>query len=318
MKSFKPNLLHLNPKSVARVFRIVNLFTDLNRKPLKTKEDLKDIFFDYNYCSIEKYFIVTYIKHYLNQDSFIYRQLNEKEILNKKGYNGEIEDLAKWKISTDSYVKKITEACNSYLLEAEILYKNSLQNKIPYDAYETTFDLVAFNSIKIPLKLSFIDKSGKRVTKDFKPPLKEILKGLLNDNDIDILLGNSFGNLQLSPRLLDLNYSSIGAVRSRFFKIYHLYKKEIDTFKDYADSEHKKYWDKKTNNNIKPSQAVRELFTLPDKNLYEKLTNKIHFAQIIFITYRKEREKFIKANLKNKVSVNDYIFENICKNMKKT
>lgn len=315
MKPFKPTILHLDPKSVARVFRIVDLFTNLYRRPLKTGENLKGIIFSENYSVKEKYFVILYINMHLNKtntNTFVYRQMTEMETFEKNEHNGEIGDLEKLNTSAEAHIERIKEVCRLYLPEVEKEYKNSLHGELPYAAYDSTFELVAFNSIRLPLHIKLHPQEDDN---ELKSLIREILQTILDENDADLLLGNSFGASQLSPRLLDLNYNNIGAVRDKFFEIYELYKQRIDVFKDHADSEHKKYWNKTVNDSTELSKGVRDLFTLPNKDLYNKLTNKTHFAEIIFISFRQVREKFVKANLKRDISVKEYIKENIEKNM---
>lgn len=321
--SFKPNLLDIKPQSLAKVFLTIDTFTNLDLKRLCGIDDLPIIINDSTFNIKEKYYILYYLKEHLNNKnsrSFISRQLEERRILVIKETKDskEIQDFMNWQQSLLVSLHEIRNFCKNLLPEYERLYLNNSYSIDKYENYNDLFEYVALKIYRLPLIIPFSNKDNIRVDINMQPIIEDKLKHILSKADINAIIRNTFNyKVQSPPSILNLEYKNIGTLRRAFFEIYKAYKNEIDNLKNNANSSLQKLKSKELSENYNKRDFIVDYFGLQDEKHVKELTNKMNFARILFISFFELRQKYVSSAEGSNRNVDHYIYENICKNLKK-
>lgn len=288
MKYSEPKLFDLKPESVLRFYKVINDFTDFDK--LKSVEELRLTLNSKKLTVEEKYFIVYYLPKYFdykNSNSIIRTKLKE------------IEDIGDMEENIDSY-NKINEFVSSINDECKIkqkLYKRE------YNVFKNlNLDIQKINK---SLNEEIKDWSKLPIEKSFKNELIEYFINQLteyySEETIMKIIDNSFqiNTLTQKPKFLNLEYSSSVEIYKAFKNIYIKYCEFSENLKDASSQNENKIsksynLNKYTKEEIKKAEDRLKYINRKNKSEYYKASNRKNFAKIMFLTFTKVRENYIK------------------------
>jgi len=320
----EPYLIDSNPKSVIRVFDAIDKF--LNFDKFTDPSHLKAILFGNDYDSQEKYLLLHYLIQYLNKKnsrSFISKKIKEIEDTE------DFEDLINKRNQIEKYANEIISICDLHLVE----YKRKATSNLK-SISKTNFSGIGFHSHiskfkKLPLnfeKLSLdFEKLPRRqsISKKvkFKQSAKSIFKNIFSDAIADQIIENFFlyEFIDYNAQYLHITLENSAEVYEAFYHLYKLYRNEIKSMKEIAKEnlrnikikiEAQKVCAERNDAVFRQLLEEKEQMYLgfqTTKKDYYNATKKSNFAMIMYLSFPKIRDNYMKLKSKRELSVDDYI-----------
>lgn len=308
MRSAVPNLFELEPKSVIKLFEIINLFIEFDLNKMKTVKDLNSIFDGKNYTIEEKFFFAHYLPKYLDTDNkknYISKRIKEIEV------KGDFEDLDIVNI-VKKYSIDLTTECAIKQKSLKRAYNYFIKSNIIVDSKINSAFKEALHWKRLPL-------DGERKQEFLEFILKQ-LEDFFTKEEIQLIIENSFDIFPFPNKvcLLHLEMKSSQEIRQAFYHIYTEYKKRGENFKDIADGNEVRRLKPKNQKIINGKYKKADFLPYLDKKEYGKATAKINISKIMFLTFSKIRENYLidlKTKLKSNESLNLYLIT-YCRNIK--
>ncbi|MCG2609985.1 hypothetical protein LZZ90_00520 [Flavobacterium sp. SM15] len=286
MRFSEPQLTRVDPISALKILSVVRDFTNYDIEALKSGKDLKTIIEDPKYTLEEKYLILKNILTHLdlkNKNSLANKKIKEFEAL---GNSEAFEALDKL---TD-YYNSICKSCKSQLIMTKRHYQKSLKFDSKIDNFNESERDTKFYELGEWERLPLIYKKH-----EFISFFHQELGNFFSEDQINGILNNSFDYTieQPSIRLLAIEYEDSAGVHRAFHRIYKKYKERREILKDKAISHSVKKSKSKERKKEDLKFSRNDFMQKINEKHYIKATNKINFAIIMFLSFKKIRENYL-------------------------
>lgn len=331
MRAIEPKLFELNPKSVIKVYNTILDFVDLDFDKLKSKSELVNVLNSNSFTLEEKYFIVTYLPKYLDKK-------NTNSILQKKIIK--YEDLGDLEVSTEAieilnkYSFELDDVCKTYCKILKRRYNVYIKSKINLQKIdrELIMDIKDWN--KLPIEAGFRN--------ELRETFEQELSQYYDDEIINEILKNSFklDTIDSQIKLLRIEFEKSSDIYNAFNKIYNLYRSYSEVLKNASSTNNEMLTinyeindgeiakiekikdEQKKEIELKKIESKKvEIEMTTKRNLFKErkikseyynASNRLNFAKIMFLTFSRVRENYIKK--RHKVSLEQYL-KSVAKNL---